>query len=87
MCSGGAALAQQNAPSPSQTRPPVISLGPVAPTRIVLPRILAGAKVPAQAKKLHFVLTGFVVKGEFKNHVVQRQALETPLIGKRISVA
>ena len=83
----GAAHAQQSAPSPSQAKPPVIAPGPVAPTRIVLPRILAGAKVPAQAKKLHFVLTGLAVKGEFKNLVVQRQALETPLIGKRISVA
>ena len=87
VCSAGAAHAQQSAPSPSQAKPPVIAPGPVVPTRIVLPRILAGAKVPAQAKKLHFVLTGVAVAGEFKDLVAQRQALETPLLHKRISVA
>ncbi|MGA7966381.1 MAG: ShlB/FhaC/HecB family hemolysin secretion/activation protein [Gammaproteobacteria bacterium] len=59
----------------------------MAPTRIVLPRVVAGAKIPAEAKKLHFVLTGFAVKGEFKDLVAKREALEKPLVGKRISVA
>ena len=87
MCWAGQASAQQAAPAPSQARPPVIPPAPAAPTRIVLPRIEAGAAIPAEAKKLHFVLTGFAVEGEFDDLIAQRSALEKPLVGKRISVA
>lgn len=86
LCANGGAWAQ-SAPSPSQTRPPVITAAPTAPTRIVLPRIEAGGAIPAEAKKLHFVLTGFAVKDEFKDLVAPRQILEKPLLGKRVSVA
>ena len=85
--SAGAARAQQNAPPPSQAKPPVIAPAPSVPARIILPRVTAGAKIPPQAKKLFFVLTGFAGKGEFKELVAKRQALEKSLIGKRISVA
>ena len=85
-CCGGIAQAQQT-PTPSQVAPPAVAPAPTTPTRIVLPRIEAGGKVPAQAKKLFFTLTGVDVKGEFPELVAQRQALAEPLIGKRISVA
>ena len=85
--SAGPAFAQASTATPSLVKPPVIAPAPSVPARIVLPQITAGAKIPPPAKKLHFVLTGFAVKGEFKELVAQRQALEKPLIGNRISVA
>ena len=83
-CSGAVHAAT---PTPSQVAPPVVAPGPVSPTRIVLPRIEAGAKVPPGAKKLFFTLTGVDVTGEFPELVAQRKALAKPVIGKRISVA
>ena len=83
----GAAARAEQAPAPSQVAPPQLAPAPAGPTRIVLPRITAGAKVPAQAGKLHFVLTGFFIEGEFKDLAAQRESLEKPLVGKRVSVA
>ena len=87
VCSAGPVLAQTSRTTPSLVKPPVVAPAPSVPARIVLPRTMAGATIPPQAKKLHFVLTGFAVKGEFKELAAKRQALEKPLIGKRISVA
>jgi len=56
LCGSGGAWAQST-PAPSQIRPPVITPAPAAPTRIVLPRPEAGGAIPAEASKLHFVLT------------------------------
>lgn len=81
-----AALAQTAAPPPSQVAPPVIVSPPPAP-RISLPGAPAGATVPEAAKTLTFVLTGVDVEGEFAELAAARQALEAPLVGKRITVA
>ena len=80
-------MAQQSLTAPSRVKPPVIAPAPPVPARIALPRITAGATVPANAKTLRFVLTGFSIKGEFNELVASRKALEKSLIGKRISVA
>lgn len=87
LCSLQVAHAQQTAPAPSQVAPPSVPLAPSAPTRIILPRIEAGAAIPPGAKALLFRLTGFVVEGEFEVLAGERRALEAPLAGKRISVA
>lgn len=86
VCVAGAARAQQ-APTPSQVPPPVVAPAPTAPTRIILPRVEAGAAVPAQAKKLFFTLKGVDVAGEFPELIEKRKALQQGLVGKRISVA
>ena len=73
-------------PAPSQVAPPVIAPAPGG-GRIALPQVPAGATIPAQAKKLRFKLLGFTIEGEFEEFVAARKELETPLIGKRITVA
>jgi len=81
------ARAQQVVPSPSQVAPPDIRPAPGVATRIVLPRFEAGGDVPAAAKTLNFVLTGFHIQGEFDELVAAGVELATPLLGKRVTVA
>lgn len=81
------ARAQQFVPSPSQVKPPDIQPAPSVPTRIMLPRVEAGAAVPEQARKLVFVLVGFDIDGEFPELAAARHDLEAALLGKRITVA
>lgn len=81
------ARAQQQTLAPSQVAPPVIPAAPTAPTRILLPRVEAGATIPPGAKQLSFVLTEFRIEGEFEELAAERHGLEAQLIGKKISVA
>ena len=81
----GAAWAQ-SVPAPSQVLPPVIA-PPSGGGRISLPQVPAGAKIPAQAKKLSFKLLGFDIQGEFEELVSARREIEAPLVGKRVTVA
>lgn len=87
LCSPLSVNAQQTAPAPSQVAPPVVPLGPSVPTRIILPRVEAGAAIPPGARQLFFQLTGFSIEGEFDELAAERRALEAPLVGKRVSVA
>ncbi len=86
-CAPVTARAQQAAPAPSQVQPPAIAPVVSAPARIILPRVEAGAAVPAGAQKLAFSLTDFTIEGEFAELAAERHALEAPLVGKRVSVA
>jgi len=81
------ARAQQNVPAPSQVAPPTAPTAPSEPSRIVLPRVEAGATIPPGAKALKFQLTGFAIDGEFSELTAARKALEAPLVGRRVSVA
>lgn len=89
VCAGlsEAANAQQTPPPPSRVEPPSIPAAPATPTRIVLPRVEAGAAIPKGADALFFVLTAFHVEGEFAELAAPRRELEARLVGKRISVA
>jgi hemolysin activation/secretion protein len=84
--SSAASAQVQSVPAPSQVAPPVIA-PPAGGGRIALPQVPAGATIPAQAKTLHFKLLGFDVKDEFEELIPARKELETPLVGKRITVA
>jgi hemolysin activation/secretion protein len=81
------AHAQQSVPSPSQVAPPDLRPAPLAPTRILLPRVEAGGAIPEAAKTLSFVLQGLDIEGEFDELAAGRRELEKPLVGKRITVA
>jgi hemolysin activation/secretion protein len=81
------ARAQQSVPSPSQVAPPDLRPAPLAPTRILLPRVEAGGAIPEAAKKLSFVLQGLDIEGEFDELAAARHELESALIGKGITVA
>ena len=81
------ARAQQSVPSPSQVAPPELRPAPLAPTRILLPRVEAGGTIPEAAKKLFFVLQGLDIDGEFDELAAPRRALKSTLIGKQITVA
>jgi hemolysin activation/secretion protein len=76
----------QAVPAPSQVQPPVIA-PPTGGGHIAIPQVPAGAQIPAEAKKLTFKLLGFSIQDEFPELVAQRKALETPLVGKTITVA
>src|ERR1700760_200798 len=80
-----AALAQ-GVPAPSQVAPPVITPPPAA-GRIAIPQVPAGAQIPPEAKKLTFRLLGFDIKGEFEEFAAKRHVLESPLVGKTVTVA
>ncbi len=80
-----AALAQ-GVPAPSQVAPPVITPPPAA-GRIAIPQVPAGAQIPPEAKKLTFKLLGFDIKGEFEEFAAKRHVLESPLVGKTVTVA
>lgn len=76
----------QTAPSPSQAAPPAIA-PPVAPGRISIPQVPAGASIPAEAKKLRFKLLGIDVRDEFDALAPERKAIAEPLVGKQVTVA
>jgi hemolysin activation/secretion protein len=82
----GASAWAQAVPAPSQVAPPIIT-PPTGGGHISIPQVPAGAKVPEQAKKLSFKLLGFDIEGEFEELAPARHEIETPLIGKRITVA
>lgn len=73
-------------PAPSQVQPPVVPPAPGG-ARIAIPQVPAGAKIPAEAKKLRFKLTGFSIEGEFDELRAQRDEIAAPLIGKTVTVA
>lgn len=79
--------AQQSVPSPSQVAPPETRPAALPPTRILLPRVEAGATIPEEAKKLAFVLLGFDIEGEFDDVASARRDLERAVIAKRVTVA
>ena len=73
-------------PAPSQVAPTVVA-PPTGGGRIAIPRVPAGAAIPAQAKKLRFKLLGFDVDGEFEDLAPARKKIAAPLVGKRVTVA
>ncbi len=81
------AAVAQIAPPPSQVAPPVVPPSVSAPTRIILPRVEAGATIPPGAKALTFKLTGITIEGEFEELAAERKRFAAQLVGKRISVA